>query len=133
MRYISGNLSIDFAGHTDLGVANATVSLVDSQYSTQSDSSGNFSLTVNSDLSQGDHTLTVTSSDLKTKTIDITYTGDNISVGDVTMEVDKSGMYTQADLDQAVLNERLKWDANNDNQIGLEEAVNALKVVADVK
>ncbi|MBF0450576.1 MAG: SGNH/GDSL hydrolase family protein [Candidatus Magnetomorum sp.] len=37
------------------------------------------------------------------------------------------GFYTQQELDQAVLAERTKWDLKNDNRIGLEEAIQALK------
>ena len=38
--------------------------------------------------------------------------------------------YTQEELDQAVLQERLKWDAIGDNKIGLPEAIKALQVLS---
>jgi phospholipase/lecithinase/hemolysin len=37
------------------------------------------------------------------------------------------GFYSQQELDDAVNNERMKWDVNNDNALGLEEAIHALK------
>ena len=37
-------------------------------------------------------------------------------------------LYTQAELDEAIINERTKWDANNDNKIGIEEAIYALQI-----
>ena len=37
-------------------------------------------------------------------------------------------LYSQTELDQAVENERKKWDSNNDNKVGIEEAIYALQV-----
>ena len=44
-----------------------------------------------------------------------------------------AGLYTQADLDQAVQEERNKWDANRDGKIGLEEAIRALQVTSGMR
>jgi hypothetical protein len=41
-----------------------------------------------------------------------------------------SGQYTQQQLDQAVLDERQKWDAGSDGKIGIEEAIRALQVTS---
>lgn len=38
-------------------------------------------------------------------------------------------IYTQEQMDA----ERARWDANGDNKIGLEEAINALQVISGVK
>jgi phospholipase/lecithinase/hemolysin len=43
------------------------------------------------------------------------------------------GYVTQQAFDDAVINERMKWDIKNDNRIGLEEAIHALKTCADMK
>jgi hypothetical protein len=44
-----------------------------------------------------------------------------------------TGLYTQADMDQAVQSERQKWDANGDGRIGLDEAIRALQVTSGVR
>jgi phospholipase/lecithinase/hemolysin len=43
------------------------------------------------------------------------------------------GYVTQQELDNAVLDERMKWDINNDNRIGIEEAIHALKTCSKIK
>jgi phospholipase/lecithinase/hemolysin len=40
------------------------------------------------------------------------------------------GFYSQQELDDAVLDERKRWDSKNDNVLGLEEAIRALKECA---
>jgi len=42
-------------------------------------------------------------------------------------------MFTQEQLNQAVLNERRRWDINDDNKISLEEAIHALQVVSGIR
>ena len=44
-----------------------------------------------------------------------------------------SGLYTQADMNQAVRSEREKWDVNGDGKIGLDEAIRALQVTSGVR
>lgn len=44
-----------------------------------------------------------------------------------------SGLFTQAELDQSILDERQKWDRNNDGKIGLEEAIHCLQVLSGVR
>ena len=41
--------------------------------------------------------------------------------------------YTQAQLDQAVKAEQLKWDANGDGRIGLEDIIRMLQVIAGLR
>jgi len=42
-------------------------------------------------------------------------------------------VYTQAQLDQAVKTEQLKWDANGDGKIGLEDIIRMLQVIAGLR
>jgi hypothetical protein len=44
-----------------------------------------------------------------------------------------TGQYTQQQLDQAVLEERQKWDAGGDGKVGLEEAIRALQVTSGAR
>ena len=41
--------------------------------------------------------------------------------------------YSQAKMDSAVLAERQKWVANDEDQSGLEEAVRSLQVVSEIE
>jgi len=43
------------------------------------------------------------------------------------------GYVSQSEIDDAVLNERMKWDVNNDNRIGIEEAIHALKTCSGMQ
>jgi len=45
----------------------------------------------------------------------------------------KASMYTQAQLDAAVKAEQLKWDANGDGRIGLEDIIRMLQVIAGIR
>jgi hypothetical protein len=42
-------------------------------------------------------------------------------------------IYTQSDMDNALLNEKSKWDIDNDEKIGLPEAIHALQVIAEMR
>ncbi|MFC1858787.1 hypothetical protein ACFL9U_12300 [Thermodesulfobacteriota bacterium] len=46
---------------------------------------------------------------------------------------DTSGFFTQDQLDQAILNEKEKWDINSDGNIGLEEAIRALQIISGIR
>jgi len=43
------------------------------------------------------------------------------------------GCVTQQELNDAVIDERMKWDVKNDNRIGIEEAIQALKICSGMK
>jgi len=43
------------------------------------------------------------------------------------------GLLSQAQSDQAVKNEQLKWDANGDGKIGLEDIIRMLQVIAGLR
>ncbi len=47
--------------------------------------------------------------------------------------VAKASMYTEDQLDQAVKTEQLKWDANGDGRIGLEDIIRMLQVLAGLR
>lgn len=42
-------------------------------------------------------------------------------------------MFTQEQLDQAIINERQKWDINNDAKISLEEAIYTLQIISGLR
>jgi PKD repeat protein len=45
----------------------------------------------------------------------------------------RAGLFSQQQLDQAVLEERIKWDVNNDGKMGLEEVIYILQKIAGVR
>lgn len=75
---------------------------------------------------------------LQTGLYDITLTVEDAAgrVGSDTMILgvgDAGGLYTQEQLDQAILNEIQKWDVGSDGKITLEEAIRALQVVSGIR
>ena len=121
---ISGNVVIDIAGHTDLSVIDATVSLKDTSHTTVTDSNGNFTIP---NVPPGNYTLMVTKDDLVTINQEITLP-DGQQFDDLEMRV-----LVQGDLDQAVADAIQYWDAKGDGKIGLEEAIRALQVTSGVR
>jgi len=121
---ISGNVVIDIAGHTDLSVIDATVSLKDTSHTTVTDSNGNFTIP---NVPPGNYTLMVTKDDLVTISQEITLP--------VVQQFDDLEMrvLVQGDLDQAVADAIQYWDAKGDGKIGLEEAIRALQVTSGVR
>jgi len=82
------------------------------------------------ELERGNPTV----SDLSPGFYDVTLTiTDNVgNIASDEMMFGATGVaYTQTQLDTAILNERLKYvDMNGDGKVGIEEAINALKVIS---
>ena len=121
---ISGRVSIAIAGHSDLSVTNATVSIEGTSYTATTDSNGNFSIT---GVDPGTYTLMITAQDLVTISQEITLP-DGQQFDDLEMRV-----LVEGDLDQAVADAIQHWDAKGDGKIGLEEAIHALQVTSGVR
>jgi len=128
---ISGRVATTFAGHDDLSVVNAAVSLDGTQYGTQTDSDGNFTLEL-AEIQPGDYDLTVILEGLETHAQSINISeGQRLNLATINM-TPAAGGCTQSQLDQAAYAERLKWDANGDGKIGLEEAIRALQIISGI-
>jgi len=126
--YLAGQATIDIAGHENLGVANATVTIAGTGLTVQTDGNGYFSFDV-SDIIPGRYDLIITSGGLDTFVQGVDIAEDqNTHIVDAQLVV-ATGGYSQEELDQAVATERAKWDANGDGRIGIEEAIRALQVV----
>ncbi len=127
---ISSKVTIDIAGHDDLPVTNATVSIVGTSYSAMTDSNGDFSFF---GIPSGTYTVNITAPDIGTFSQSVVLAaGEVLSLTPIPLAVE-SGAYTAEELHQAVLAERSKYDPNGDGKVGLEEALNALQVVAGVR
>jgi|GEM_PF-6277509 len=118
---ISGRVWIDIAGHTDLSVLNATISLQGTGYTTVSDADGHFSLV---GVPPGTYTLAVTAPDLVPLSKAITLLENQA----VDAELPQMTVLTQEDLDQGIADAIGPWDAGDDRKIGLEEAIQALQI-----
>ena len=123
---ISGRVSIAIAGHPDLSVQNAAVSLDGTSYAT-TDSNGYFAIV---GVDPGTYTLMVTSQDLVSISKGIT-----VSQGQQLLDISipKMTVLNQGDLDQAVADAIANWDVNGDGKVGLDEAIHALQVVSGVR
>jgi hypothetical protein len=123
---IDGRIWIDIAGHTNLSVTNATVSLEGTAYSTSTDADGNFQLT---GIPPGTYTLVVEAPYMVTFSQEVTLTeGLGLEPQMLQMKV-----LSQADLDQAAADSIANWDAGGDGQIGIEEAIRALQTVSELR
>jgi hypothetical protein len=111
---ISGRVYVNIAGHSDLGVRNAVVSLQGTQYSVSTDSNGNFNL---ANIPFGTYTLIVTAPNMNTITQIVSYTGQSLSIMLPPMTVFHC----------------LKGDANDDAQLGLDDAVYILQTLAGLR
>jgi len=111
---VSGRVSVAIAGHANLGVANAGVSLEGTGHVGETDGNGDFIIT---DVPPGNYILVVTAPDLVplTKAISVT-----------------QGQQLDAGLPQMTVLQ-CHWDIKGDGRIGLEEAIHALQVTAGVR
>jgi fibronectin type 3 domain-containing protein/nitrogen regulatory protein PII len=99
--HVVGKVLVDVLGHDDLGVRNAAVSLVGTNFSTITNADGNFNLTA---IPTGSYTLEIKAQNLQTKTQQVIVSeGLAIDLGVILMSVlDLSSMFTQDQLNQAV-------------------------------
>jgi len=127
---ISGRVSIAIAGHSDLSVTNATVSLEGTAYASTTDANGNFVIV---DVLPGTYNLVVTAPDLVPVYQEISVTqGQQLETSLPQMTV-----LIQDDLDEAVVeavSDALQyWDPNGDGKLGIEEAIRALQAVSGIR
>jgi hypothetical protein len=123
---ISGRVVVNIAGHTDLSVTNATVSLKGTPYTTTTDRDGEFTM---KGVKPGSYTLVVTAPDLVPIREEIALSeGQQLETSLPPMAV-----LNQDDLDRAVAEALAYWDFNADGKMGLEEAIRALQVLSGVR
>jgi len=108
---IFGHIATSFAGHENLSVVNANVSLVGTNYSSNTNSHGNFIIT---DIEFGNYILDISAPNLKRITQQVTIDNNEIQINPVKMELNFC-------------------DFNNDDKIGIEEAINILQIISNQK
>ena len=109
---VTGRVWIDFAGHPDLSVTNATISLEGTAYTTASDTNGNFFLT---GISPGTYNMVVAAENMVPFRQAVTV--EDLQILNVVLP------------SMVVLNPA-NWDMGADGRIGLAEAIHALQVVS---
>jgi hypothetical protein len=123
---VSGKVVISIAAHSDLSVANATVTLRGTAYTSTTDSNGAFAL---EDLVPGTYTLMVSAPNLVSLSQEIKLSeGQQLATGNMEMTV-----LTQSDLDQAVQNAVESWDVDGDGKSELNDIVYWLQVLCGIR
>jgi len=129
--FISGRIYTTLAGYNQLDVRYATVALEGTDYTTTTDVNGYFMF---QNVPDGSYTLTINASDFVSVTQQVTLTGENSVTLDLPLTIaGTGGIYTQAELDEAVSNEMKKYDPSRDGKVSLEEAIHALQIVSGIK
>jgi len=113
---ITGRVSVNIAGSSNLAVQNATVALLGTAYSTQTDYNGNFILP---NVPFADYKLVISAPNMETLTKDITLSGQNLPVTIPQMAVSSPDC--------------LPGDANGDKQVGLDDVIYILQMLTRLR
>lgn len=128
---VDGTVLASLLGYTDLKVPNATVILAGTSFATTTDANGYFSL---SGVTPGNYTVMISADNLGTISKAVTIESGGKTIVDIPlMTFSCEGLYTQDDLDQALIDERRIWDIGGDGKVGLPEAIRALQVVSGMR
>jgi hypothetical protein len=122
---LSGTVTVSIAGHDELAVTNATISLRGTPYTSSTDGSGNFSF---ENVPPGTYTMTITSPDLIPVSQEVTIPeGQIIGLGVVQLSV-----LTEQDLAQAIQDAVESWDVNGNGKIELVDIIYWLQVLGGI-
>jgi fibronectin type 3 domain-containing protein len=116
---ISGRVSVNFAGNSSLGVANASVSLQGTGYSTTPDADGNFTLL---NVPFGNYQLVITAPDMDPVT-------QNVSLSTGSLNVTLPKMVVSSSTCPPVI----PGDANGDGLANLEDVIYLLQMFSGVR
>ncbi|ACL05044.1 Fibronectin type III domain protein [Desulfatibacillum aliphaticivorans] len=113
---VTGVVTISVAGHTDLGVANASITIQGTDYSTTTAADGSFTL---NNVPFGDYVLVISAPGMDTTEV-------NVSLSETSY---------QATIPQMVLTQTngVQGDADGDGQLGMPDAVYILQVLTEVR
>lgn len=113
---ISGRVAVDIAGHSNLSVANAAISLQGTGYSTETDENGNFTL-INVPL--GNYTMVVSAPGMDTQTMAISLAQPALPVTVPQMVVTQST--------------GVPGDATGDDHLGIDDVIYILQVLSNLR
>jgi hypothetical protein len=121
---ISGQVVTHVTGQ-ETGVLNASISIIELNKSVQSDSNGDF---IFMDVPDGTYTITIETDYFAVMQLNAVTIKDGMASLPVIELFDQKNRYSQEALDHLLQVERQKWDVDSDGQIGLKEAIKALKI-----
>ena len=117
---ISGKITTSITGGNAILVG-ASVSIVETGQHTTTDENGRY---VFDNVPIGAYTVNVSSAHFEPVTIpDIRVPGGEIAIPDINLSDLKTGVYSQAELDNAVYQERIKYDPDGDGVISTENVI----------
>jgi len=126
---VKGQLKFSISKYTGLCVANTEIALQDTNITTTTDNEGNF---VFSNLPLGEYVLNTFSSEFIPLNFDIQISKSGLNeMGVINMEIPSSEEVTSA-IEESILEERKRWDIDNNNKKGLPEAIESLKAVSGI-
>ena len=109
------------------GILNATVSLQDTDHISSSTQDGGFTL---DQIPDGTYMLTVTATNFRDHTEEVTVSGSNVDIGSVELDIE---IYTEDRMIQEIAGILAWGDLDGDGKIGLEEAIRALRIASGVE
>jgi hypothetical protein len=121
---ITGQVVTHVTGQ-ETGVLNASISIIELNKSVQSDANGEFLLM---DIPDGTYTITIETDYFAMMQLNAVTIKDGQASLPVIELFDQKNRYSQEELNQLLHEEKQKWDVDNDGQIGLKEAIKALKI-----
>jgi len=117
---ISGTITTNITGGSAI-VVGASVSIVETGQHTTTNENGQY---VFDNVPIGAYTIKVSSEYFQEMTIsDIRVPGGEVAIPDIDLSDLKTGVYSQADLDNAVYKERIKYDPDGDGVISPENVI----------
>ncbi|ETR67401.1 MAG: hypothetical protein OMM_05154 [Candidatus Magnetoglobus multicellularis str. Araruama] len=121
---ITGQIVTHVTGQ-ETGVLNANISIIELNKSVQSDANGEFSFM---EIPDGTYTITIETDYFAMMQLNAVTIKDGQASLPVIELFDQKNRYSQEELDQLLDEEQQKWDVDKDGQIGLKEAIKALKI-----
>ena len=114
---VSGTINTSFAGHNNLSVANAQITVEGTNYITTTDSNGAFTF---SGIPEGTYNLVVSAQYLETLTHQIVVWGGQIfQIDDLPSMTIEASQYV--------------WDVDGDNKIGLSDIIYGLQILSGTR
>jgi carboxypeptidase family protein len=129
---IFGQVTTSVTGQTT-NIIESTITIFETGQTATSDADGNYTL---NDVPVGIYTIQITKDNFDPLLLTNIEVQEEQSTPMPSVELSVvacAGVYTQNELDQAVIDERRRWDINDDNRIGLGEAIHALQVVSGIR
>ncbi|KPA09660.1 hypothetical protein MHK_010137, partial [Candidatus Magnetomorum sp. HK-1] len=127
---VRGKITTSITGGNSI-VVGAAVTIQETGQQTTTDTNGVYHF---DNVPIGSYTVIVSSEYFKEMTIqDVRVPGGEVAIPDIDLSELKTGLYSQGDLDNAVLKERIKYDPNADGVISVENIIYFLKWMAEIQ